>query len=280
MEWLRPQNIDEALNMVSGAGPNSVIVAGGTFLGVTMANGLLAPDSAISLSGLTELRQVHVDDAGVVLPALVTHAEVASDRAIGSALPSVASAFKVVASRRIRNQATVGGVLGDADYASDPPSMLVALRAEAWCQSATSMRSVPVQDLIQGHYTTDLEHDELITHVSIPRIWSRSGYWKFKSRSSEDRPCVGVAAAERIYRGQTRELRVVLGAVHERPVFYGDICDQALSLPREDWAEFISEEYLKRFEPLDDVRGSTTYRTRIIGVGVRRALEGMVDHDR
>ena len=46
-----------------------------------------------------------------------------------SGWPALAHAFSVVASPRVRNQATVGGVLADADYASDPPAMLCALGA-------------------------------------------------------------------------------------------------------------------------------------------------------
>ena len=52
----------------------------------------------------------------------------------------LARAFSLVASPRVRNQATVGGVLADADYASDPPAMLAALGARAVLRSPRGER--------------------------------------------------------------------------------------------------------------------------------------------
>ena len=105
-------------------------------------------------------------------------------------------AFALVASPRVRNQATVGGVLADADYASDPPAMLCALGARAVARSAGGEREIPVEELIIGYYETSLAPDELIVEVAC-RAPTRAVYRKFRSRSHEDRPCVSVAAARR-----------------------------------------------------------------------------------
>ena len=111
--------------------------------------------------------------------------------------PALAHAFSVVASPRVRNQATVGGVLADADYASDPPSMFVALGARAVARSVRGEREMPVEELITGFYETSLEPDELLVEVVVPGGEHRAAYRKFRSRSHEDRPAVGVAACRR-----------------------------------------------------------------------------------
>ena len=126
--------------------------------------------------------------------------------------PALAHAFSVVASPRVRNQATVGGVLADADYASDPPSMFVALGARAVARSVRGEREVPVEELITGFYETSLEPDELLVEVVVPGGEHRAAYRKFRSRSHEDRPAVGVAVCRR-----PGELRVVVGAVAGTP---------------------------------------------------------------
>ncbi len=127
--------------------------------------------------------------------------------------PVLARAFSLVASPRVRNQATVGGVLADADYASDPPAMLAALGARGRCcaRRAASARST-VEELILGYYETCIEPDELLVEVRVPPQPERAVYRKFRSRSSEDRPCVAVAAAR-----EDGGLRVVVGAVAETP---------------------------------------------------------------
>ena len=69
------------------------------------------------------------------LGAMVRHRAVERSSAVRAGWPALADAFSVVASPRVRNQATVGGVLADADYASDPPAMLCALGARAVVRS-------------------------------------------------------------------------------------------------------------------------------------------------
>ena len=80
-----------------------------------------------------------------------------------------------------------------------------------------------------------------------------------------------VAAAQ--VRGK---LRVVVGAVAEHPQFFPDICELA-SGERLDaaLAEEIGRRYAEAIDPISDVRGSASYRRRIIAVEVRRALEDL-----
>jgi carbon-monoxide dehydrogenase medium subunit len=176
-----------------------------------------------------------------------------------------------VASPRVRNQATVGGVLADADYASDPPAMFTALDARAVLRSTRGEREVAIAQLILGHYETCIEPHELLVEVRVPAQPERAVYRKFRARSAEDRPCVAVAAA----RGE-RGLRVVVGAVADRPQSFPDVCALADDGPlQRDVATEIGRRYAERIEPISDARGSAAYRRRVIAVEVRRALEAL-----
>ncbi len=127
---------------------------------------------------------------------------------------------------------------------------------------------------ILGHYETALEEDEIVTELRIPRSEGRSVYRKFRSRSSEDRPCVSVAAAE----GEGG-LRVVVGAVAGRPQYFPEICALARGeRVSEELAAEIGRRYAERIEPLSDSRGSARYRRRVIAVEVKRALVDL-SHD-
>jgi carbon-monoxide dehydrogenase medium subunit len=152
-------------------------------------------------------------------------------------------------------------VLADADYASDPPAVLAALRARVLLRSPRGDREVSVGELILGHYETCIEPDELLVEVRVPPQPARATYRKFRSRSSEDRPCVAVAAA----RGE--RLRVVVGAVAGMPQDFPDLCDG-------DAAE-VAARYAERIQPLSDARGSAAYRRRVIAAEVRRAVEAV-----
>src|SRR5207249_3804565 len=190
------------------------------------------------------------------LGAMTTHRAVELSASVRERWPALAAAFSVVASPRVRNQATVGGVLADADYASDPPSMLLALGARAVARSVRGEREIPIEQLIVGFYETSLEPDELIVEVRVPGGEHRATYRKFRSRSHEDRPCVGVAACRRGH-----ELRVVVGAVAGRPQWFPELCG----------SDDVARAYAEAIDPISDVGGSSEYRRRVIEVEVRRA---------
>ena len=120
-EWHSPATIDEAIALKSRLGEGATVIAGGTFSAILVANRLIRPLAFIHLKGLEDLKGIEVGDE-LRLGAMVTHRQVEQSREIRqSPWASIAECFGQVASPRIRNQATVGGVLCDADYASDPP---------------------------------------------------------------------------------------------------------------------------------------------------------------
>ena len=267
-EWLAPASLEEALELRAERGDEATVVAGGTFVGILMSQGLLAPTALLSLQNVPDL--AYIDAQGVLrLGAMTRHRAVERSEVVQRDWPALAYTFSVVANTRVRNQATVGGVLADADYASDPPAMLSALGARAVARGPDGMREIPVEELIVGHYTTSLRPDELLVEVRVPRGVERAVYRKFRSRSSEDRPCVSVAAVR-----TAGQVRVVVGAVADRPQFFPEICALAAAQRlTHDLAVEIGRRYAEAIEPISDARGSAEYRRRVIAVEVRRALE-------
>jgi aerobic carbon-monoxide dehydrogenase medium subunit len=265
-DWLAPASLDEALVMRAERAAEATVLAGGTFLAILMNQGLLAPEALLSLGRVAELDFVDVDAEGTLrIGAMTSHRDVERSTVVGEGWPVLAYAFSLVASSRVRNQATVGGVLADADYASDPPAVLAALGAGVVLRSSRGERSVPVGELILGFYETCIEPDELLVEVRVPPAPPRAVYRKFRSRSREDRPCVAVAAAE----GPER-LRVVVGAVASTPQEFPDVCALGRDAPEE-----IGRRYAERIDPMSDSRGSASYRRRVIAVEVRRAVEAL-----
>jgi carbon-monoxide dehydrogenase medium subunit len=260
-EWMAPSSLEEALALRAERGDEATVLAGGTFLGILMNQGFLAPGALLSLGRVEELRSLSVEDGELRLGAMATHRAVERSDVVRSGWPALARAFSLVASPRVRNVATVGGVLADADYASDPPAMLAALDARAVLRSPRGDRTVSVGELILGYYETCIEPDELLVEVRVPPQPERATYRKFRSRSSEDRPCAAVAAA------REERLRVVVGAVAETPQDFPDLCNGS--------PEEVAAAYAERIEPLSDARGSAAYRRRVIAAEVRRAVEAV-----
>jgi len=274
-DWHSPATIEEAVALKARLGDGATFVAGGTFTGILVANGLIRPEAFIHLGHVPGLDGIAIGDE-LRLGAMVTHRGVERSSQIRqSPWACIAECFAQVASPRIRNQATVGGVLCDADYASDPPTLLVALGARVRLKSPSGEREVLIADFIKDHYETALRVDELLVELVVPKPPRQVTYFKFRSRSSEDRPCVGVAVAADVDGdGRCVSLRVVVGAVSGRPQEFPDACavavGQRLSV---DVATEIGRRYSELASTLSDVRGSAAYRKRVIAVLVRRSLE-------
>lgn len=268
VEWLEPSTLDEALAMRAER-PDATPVAGGTFVGILINQRLLFPTALLSLRRVPGLASIESTREGLEIGAMARHRSVELSTTVRERWPMLARAFSLVASPRVRNQATVGGVLADADYASDPPAALAALDAEVTVRSQRGERQVAVDELITGHYETSLEPDELIVSVRAPRLDGVATYRKFRSRSEEDRPCVAVAAAR-----DERGMKVVVGGVAGRLQCFPEICSVAGrgAIP-DAVASEIGAAYAERIEPISDVRGSSDYRRRVIAVEVRRAVE-------
>jgi carbon-monoxide dehydrogenase medium subunit len=280
-EWLAPTSLAEALALRASFGDEATVLAGGTFIGILMNQNIMRPQTLLSLRAISDLAFIEAAEgehaaASLSIGAMTTHRAVESSALVHQVCPILASTFSLVASPRVRNQATVGGVLADADYASDPPALLHALNAKTLVRSTNGEREIPVEELILGYYETSIRPDELLVELRIPLNVQRAVYRKFRSRSSEDRPCVAVAAAQ-----VAGKLRVVVGAVAERPQYFPAICaladgEAAAEESRpysQDLAREIGRRYAESIDPISDSRGSAEYRRRVIAVEVRRALE-------
>ena len=277
IKLLQPTSLDEALSLLAAPSNELKIVSGGTALVIMLRNRLIAPSTLLSLGRLQELRAIrHEPGVGLRIGALATIREAETSPIIREKQPMLAQTFGKVGNIRIRHAATVGGNLSEADYASDPPCVLVALRARVKARSAKGEREIPLTDFFKGFYETALAPDEILTELIVPDLAQgiHATYLKYVSRSSEDRPCVGMALAlETQVDGKCKNLRLVAGAVAETPQEIASAEGIAAGKQlTEDVIDEIADAYSTAIEPLSDLRGSAWYRKQIIRVMARRAM--------
>lgn len=285
MEIVHPTSIQDLISSLNGGDVEGKIVAGGTALVLMMQQGLIAPERISSLKNIEGLNGIEERDGQISIGAMTTLRDIAADSHVRRSAPALAHSCSIVGNVRIRNVATLGGNLAEADYASDPPAVLVALDASVEIMGPDGSRTSPVEDLLTGFYSTTLEPAEVITAINIPAADSNSHqvYLKYRSRSSEDRPCVGVAAwAQLAGDGATIErLRVAVGAAAATPQRYPDVEKLAHGIALADVpADQIADGYSDQINALDDFRGSAWYRRQMTREFVRRALKALRDGER
>lgn len=284
LAFVQPRSVEEAVDCLGRYGEDAKVVAGGTALTIMLRQRLIDPTALVSLGAVPGLNGIEAENGGsaVRLGALVTHRAVELSPLVRERIPVLADTFSKVANVRVRNAATVGGVVAEADYASDPPAVLLALDAEMEVVGPEGARRIPASEFFRGFYETALAPGEVVTGVRVPVLPddARAVYVKYVTRSSEDRPCLGVIAAVRLQDdGQTcAELRVAVGAVAEVPQRFPDVEQRARGqVLSDDLAREVAESYAERIDPLDDMRGSAWYRTEMVRTWVRRAIQDARD---
>ncbi|MPZ15123.1 MAG: hypothetical protein GEU73_11990 [Chloroflexi bacterium] len=281
-ELLEPESVEEATNLLAQHGDEARIIAGGTALVIMLKNRLISPGYVVSLGKLDELHYIHEETDGTLrIGALTTIREVERSPKVQARCPTLARTCGQVGNVRVRHAATVGGNLSEADYASDPPAVLMAARARVRARGPRGEREIPLTDFFKGFYETALAPDEVLIELIVPAAppTTRSSYLRYLTRSSEDRPCLGVAAFVDVDdRGICRDLRVVVGAVAETPQEVD--AAEKLGIGQRLTAELIqtiAEEYARSIDPLSDLRGSAWYRRQMVRVFVRDAVQGALD---
>ena len=277
IRFLEPAHFDEAVSALSEYGDEAKLIAGGTAVVLMLQQKLIAPTVLVSLGRIAGGDFIRREEDGLHVGALATLRDTERSPVLRQFCPALAHAFGVVGNVRVRNQATVGGNLAEADYASDPPAMLLALDARVKTLSLQGSREIPLRDFFLGFYTTALDSTEILTEIVVPNLSpnARATYLKYTSRFAEDRPCVGVAAVlDMDEDGCCRDLRVGIGAATETPQRLFEVEAQVQGeYLTDEIIQSVAEAYAQELEPLEDQRGSAWYRREMIRVFVRRALE-------
>jgi len=277
MRIAQPETLPDALDLLGNG--DARVIAGGTALTILIRERLLEPDVLVSLRRIPGLDRIELDEqrGTAVLGALATHRDVMRHDGLATAVPLLREVFAVVGNARVRNIATVGGVVAEADYASDPPGALLALDAAVRCAGPDGERTIALSDFYRGFYATALREDELVTavEVPVPKRGTGAAYIKFSTRSSEDRPCLGASAVVGLdAAGRCERLRVVVGAATETPLSKPEVDRDAVGHELTDaLRREIGERYAEGAHTLSDSRGSADYRRRMIAVWVPRVLE-------
>jgi carbon-monoxide dehydrogenase medium subunit len=273
-ELVEPTSLEGACALIANNN-DAIAIAGGTALLTMIKHGIFVPKTLVNLKKIQAASDISYDaQTGLRIGALTTIFDIEASPIVRQHYTVLAKACHVVANIRIRNMATIGGNLAHGDYQSDPPTVLVALEAVVELLSRNGMRQMKLSEFVKGSYETAIEPGELISAVVVPPARDLHGtYAKFTTGSSEERPCVGIAALTRIDEGVCRELRLVIGAVSPKPlrVQSGESMARGERLTPEI-IERIAKDASRNVDPISDLRGTADYKRHLVHVLVRRTL--------
>jgi carbon-monoxide dehydrogenase medium subunit len=268
-----PQTGEEALALLAEL-DDTMVYGGGTAIQILLKQGILFTEHFVDISRVPGLRDITVDDSGVTVGPLVSLRQMERDERIAAAVPLAAATYAKVANPRVRNTASVAGNIAHGDYRLDPPTALVVLDAMVELSSVRGTREVSAREFFVDFQVTEVQHDEMITAIRIPRqpVGAAGSFVKYSSLAENDWPCASAAALA--VPGDLTELRIGLGALApttryvaldlERGMSDQDVVDAALDIAN------------TAIEPIEDIRGGVEYKARLGRVAVEEAVRAVM----
>ena len=270
-DYHAPASVDEALALLSSAGDDVKVLAGGQSLIPVLKLRMAAPEVIVDLGRVDGLSGVRDDGDAIVIGAMTPHHVVANDRLVAEHARLITEAALTVADPQVRHRGTFGGALVHADPAGDLPAPALALGAEFAIAGSGGTRTVAAADFFEDLFTTAVGEDEILTHVRIPKHtgWN-ADYQKF-TRVAQQWSIVGVAATVRMDGPTIAEARVALTNMGSTPI-RATAVEQAVAGRTVDAIDAAAASAAEGTNPPSDLNGDADYRRHLATVLTGRAL--------
>lgn len=275
-EYLAPDSLDAALDLLAHRGGEAKLLAGGQSLIPVMNFRLAQPSLLVDLNRLSDLDYIREDAGGLRIGAMTRQRKLEGDLLVKRLAPLLREAVPFIAHPQIRNRGTVGGSLAHADPAAELPAVAVALNARFRLQRAGSERWVEARDFFSGLFTTVLEPDEMLVEIVLPIPPPQTG-WAFLevARRHGDYAQVGIAAWISLDgHNRCQEARLVYLSVGDGPV---EAREAARMLVGTDLSEKViaaaaDKASREEMDPTGDIHASADFKRHLARVLTGRAL--------
>ncbi|MCE2525404.1 MAG: xanthine dehydrogenase family protein subunit M [Acidimicrobiia bacterium] len=275
MRYVAPTSVAEVVALLAGD-PEARVFAGATDLVPQLRAGRPEPSIAIDLKKIARLTEVSLEDGTWRIGAAAPTADLTGDAALTADLPGLVHAGALIGSDQIQNRASLGGNLCNASPAADSVPALVVNDARAVVAGPGGERTVAVVDIPTGPGRTSLAPGEFIVCFEIDRPPARTSdaYLRLIPRTEMDIAIVGAAARVTLDGdGNCAGAAIALGAVAPTVVPVPAAARALVGEPITDGAlARVAAVCADAANPIDDKRGTITYRRQVAGVLAKRAV--------
>lgn len=261
--YLRPADINEALQALARIGEDARILAGGQSL-LPMMNFRLAQAKAlIDISRLGPLAYIRKTAGEIEIGAATTQAQLLAWPQLGDATPLLSAALPHVGHFQTRSRGTVCGSIAHSDPASELPLCLATLEGKVVLRSSKGERVLPAAEFQTGMLATARRPDEVVVAVRFPERKQGAGYafMEMAQRHGD----FAICAVAALVSGKTTRLGV--GGVADKPTVreWSGLSNGELDDALNDFAWELGG--------TDDHHATAAYRRELVRRLGRRAIE-------
>src|SRR5271167_1526205 len=275
-ELVAPGTLRGVLSLLAEDPGEWLPIAGGTDVMVQYSAGNLRARKLVSIWNLPELCRIEVSDDEIRIGGGCTYSDLQESEVINHEFKLLSSAARWTGGIANQNRGTIGGNIVNASPAADSLPALLVYGAELLLVSVRGERRVPYRTFHIDYRKTQLEADELIRAVCLPRRFSE--YYaharKIAARNAQAIAKVCLAGLGRLADGVVEDIRLAMGSVApvplrltqtERMISGKPIDPQHLEMARKAAATEV--------RPIDDIRSTARYRAAVVGNLVVEFLE-------
>lgn len=276
-KYFQPKSVAACVELLKEYGSSAKLLAGGTDAVPRMKAKLWQPVAVIGLMDVPDIAEITMSDNGLTLGAMANLREISKASTLTKDYTVVQEACGHVSSMQVRNMATIGGNACNASPSADAIHGLLLHDAVAVIAGSDGMREVPLFEFFKGPGKTVLGDAELVVRFEIAKPLPHTGasYLKFAIRGDSDISIVGAGARLTMHDdGTVAQARITLASVAPTPLrcreaeelLVGQKPDDALLCQAADTCAKLAK-------PISDARATKEYRTEMVRIWARHALE-------
>jgi len=261
--YCAPRTLDELAKRYA-AHPESLLLAGGTDVGLWVTKHMRDLPPIISLGEIAELKSIAEIDDAIEIGAAVTLSDAYA--AIVARYPMLADFADRFASLPIRNSGTFCGNLANGSPIGDCMPVLIALGAKVTLLKGTNRRELPLEALYLGYQKKALEAGEFVASVRVPlpRPNTIVAGYKIAKRHDQDISAVCAGYCIEVDGGRIASARITYGGMAAIPQ---RASRTEAALFGQPWSESSIDAAMSQidhdYRPISDMRATSHYRTRV-----------------
>ena len=268
--YLLPTRLTELLALRSQH-PSAQIVAGSTDVGLWVNKGHQQFAQVLDVSRVEELRRVERYPHHIAIGAAVSLQEAFS--ALVQDRPQLRIFSERFAGLPVRNSGTLGGNVANGSPIGDSMPLLIALRANVVLMSVRGHREMPLEALYTGYRKNVIAADEVLAWIKVPLPTTHefSRIYKISKRYDDDISAVCLAISAQRDEDHLSGLSIGVGGVAATPV--RAIKTEAIGahfIRADSQFDLIKSSLQDEFQPISDMRASSSYRREVLGALVER----------
>jgi CO/xanthine dehydrogenase FAD-binding subunit len=260
------KDLDQALDALNQepyrivAGGTDMLIQNRSHTGLSIAY----KGNVLYINQVDELRKIKEDHKQLMIGATVRLEEILKDQRTPKLLKDI---IIEMASPAIRHTGTLAGNIANASPAGDSLPALYLLDASVKLQSKDKTRIIKVSNFIKGVRKIDLNKDEMITEIIIPKLdFDIVSFIKVAPRRSDAISKLSFAGAVRFDGDEIIDLRLALGAVYMTVVRNRELENKYIGSSKNKLKNQVDEvlkDYNPLIQPIDDQRSNKIYRKKV-----------------